>query len=575
MELPRLDVLAVCGLAALIVVLFAVRIARAFQRGTPRRAILPAFAVLLGLTFVGLTLFLAVVDARQPVGPSCATQPFSVLDFVARSVALSSGTWFLILTVLGALPYALDLVEKRGFVAFVAVRHFRAAKSGFLTAISVLSILGVGFSSCALCTVTSVMGGFGADLKSKILANGAHLQVEAPTPDGFDDMPSKLDAVRIAVAPFGGAATPVVAGDVMGSSTSNTAGVLLRGVDPDSITQVINLEKTLEVGKLEYLMEPEKLTKLPSTEVIGCSPGGEPYFRGPDLRDFGGPRDPEDGVSEFLRARTAPRPGLILGKEVAKSLHVLVGDEVTLLSPMGELGPMGVMPKTRRFRVAAIFYTGHYEVDASHGYVLIADAQELLGMGERVSEIDVRIPDPERVDELRAPVEAAMQKVRLGDEAPPRLRDWKEVNKSLFSALKLERLGTFVILCITIAVASFCIVCTLLLMVTEKSRQIAVLKAMGGADGQVARVFVLQGVIIGTIGTTLGVLFAAATSTGLAWFGVRLDPEVYYINRLPVNVDPVDYLLVALASIVICSTATILPSLFAARQPPLEGIRHE
>jgi lipoprotein-releasing system permease protein len=573
--LPRIDVLLVCGVATLFVAMFMARVVRALRAGPMKRAVVPSIAMVFGLLFIGLTLYVAVVESRTPVGPACATQPFSLLDFIARTVALGSGVWFLIFVLHAALPLVLNLVEKRGFVPFVAVRQFRAAKSGFLTVISVLSILGVAFSSCALCTVTSVMGGFGADLKQKILANGAHLQIEAPTPDGFDDVTNKLDAVRIAVAPFGGAATPVIAGDVMGSSTSNTAGVLLRGIDPESIAQVINLKKTLEVGRFEYLEDPTQLTRLKKDEIIGCSPAGEPYFRGPDLRDFGGPRDPEDGISEFLRARTAPRPGVILGKEVAKSLHVLVGDEVTLLSPMGELGPMGVMPKTRRFRVAAIFYTGHYEVDATHGYVLLADAAELLGMGERVSEIDVRVPDPEKVDEIRGPVEAAMAKVALPGEAPPKLRDWKEVNRSLFSALKLERLGTFVILCITIAVASFCIVCTLLLMVTEKSRQIAVLKAMGGADRQIAFVFVVQGVLIGGIGTTLGVLVAAANAAGLAWFGVRLDPEVYYITRLPVNVDPVDYLLVALASMVICSTATILPSLFAARQPPLDGIRHE
>jgi lipoprotein-releasing system permease protein len=166
-------------------------------------------------------------------------------------------------------------------------------------------------------------------------------------------------------------------------------------------------------------------------------------------------------------------------------------------------------------------------------------------------------------------------KVRLADDPPLRARDWKEMNKNLFSALKLERLATFVILCIAIAVASFCIVCTLLLMVTEKTRQIAVLKAMGANDGQIARIFVLEGVIIGAIGTTFGVATAFAACTGLAWFGVRLDPEVYYINRLPVNVDSTDYLLVALASMVICSTATIIPSMFAARQAPLDGIRHE
>lgn len=574
--MPAFGVLAVTGFAAAIVVALVASALRSLRRGRGGRAIFPFIGAGFGAAFVGLTLHLGIAAANAPKSAtSCGVQPFVLLDEILRFSALASGVVFLLVVLASVLPFALDLLERRGFVPFVGARHFRATKSGFLTAISVLSIMGVGFSSCALCSVTSIMGGFGADLKQKILGNGAHLVIDSPTPGGFDDWPSKVDEVRIALAPYGGAATPVVAGDAMGSSTSNTAGVLLRGIDPDSIGQVIDLKKNLEVGKFEYLVEPEKLTELAAGEVIGCSPGGEPYLRGPDLKDFGGPRDPIDGVSEFLKARRAVRPGIILGKELAKSLHVLVGDEVTLLSPMGELGPMGVMPKTRRYRVAAIFYSGMYEYDASHGYVLLGEAQELLGLEQRVTQIDVRVPDPERVEEVKAPIEAALAKVRLSSDPEIRSRDWMEMNKNLFSALKLERLATFVILCIAIAVASFCIVCTLLLMVTEKTRQIAVLKAMGAADGQIARIFVLEGVIIGAIGTTFGVATAFAACTGLAWFGVRLDPEVYYINRLPVNVDPGDYLLVALASMVICSTATILPSIFAARQPPLEGIRHE
>lgn len=572
-----LGVLGVCGLAAVVTLALLYSGVRSSGRGARGRAVFPLVGAACGALFVGLTLWVAIAAeaAKLAATAKCGIQPFVWLEEIRRFAALASGVVFLLVALASALPIALDFLEKRSFVSFVGARHFRATKSGFLTAISVLSIMGVGFSSCALCSVTSIMGGFGADLKQKILGNGAHLVVEAKQAGGYGDWPSKLDAIRIAIAPMGGAATPVVAGDAMGSSNSNTAGVLLRGIDPDSIGQVIDLKKNLEVGKFEYLVEPERLVKLPKDEVIGCSPGGEPYLRGPDLRDFGGPPDPESGVSEFLRSRTAPRPGIILGKELAKSLHVLVGDEVTLLSPMGELGPMGVMPKTRRYRVAAIFYSGMYEYDASHAYVLIGEAQDLLELSERVTHIDVRVPEPERVGEAVGPVEKAIADVRLSDDPDLQVRDWMEMNKNLFSALKLERLATFVILCIAIAVASFCIICTLLLMVTEKTRQIAVLKAMGATDWQISKIFVLEGVIIGAIGTTFGVATAFAACTGLAWFGVRLDPEVYYINRLPVNVDLIDYGLVALASMFICSTSTIIPSLFAAYQVPLDGIRHE
>jgi lipoprotein-releasing system permease protein len=249
---------------------------------------------------------------------------------------------------------------------------------------------------------------------------------------------------------------------------------------------------------------------------------------------------------------------------------------------MGELGPMGVMPRSRKFRVAAIFYSGMYEYDASHAYVDMKVAQEFFSLDNKISEIDVRVPDPEKVADAKTPVQraidASMDRVRP-DEAPPlaplRSRDWMEMNKNLFSALMLERIATFIILSIAIAVASFCIICTLLLMVTEKGKQIAIMKALGSSDGTIMRIFMLEGIIIGAIGTAFGVLTALSACTGLKWFGVRLDPEVYYIDRLPVNVDLRDYSLVALASLLICTLSTIYPALSASKLSPIEGLRHE
>ena len=276
-----------------------------------------------------------------------------------------------------------------------------------------------------------------------------------------------------------------------------------------------------------------------------------------------------------------------MGRELAKSLHVLVGDEITLLSPMGELGPSGVMPKARRFRVAGIFYSGMYEYDASHAYVLIDVAQEFFGLGDRITHIDVRIPDPERVEETEPLVGAAIAPFIEAAKAAPeatdmvkadralRVRDWKVMNKNLFSALALEKIATFIILSIAIAVASFCIVCTLLLMVTEKGKEIAILKALGASDNAIMRIFVLEGVIIGAIGTVFGVGTALAACTGLSWFGVRLDPDVYYIDRLPVNVNGADYALVALAAMVICTLSTLYPASTASKLSPVDGLRYE
>jgi len=255
----------------------------------------------------------------------------------------------------------------------------------------------------------------------------------------------------------------------------------------------------------------------------------------------------------------------------------MLGDEVTLLSPMGELTPLGVMPRSKKFRVAGIFYSGMYEYDATHAYVAMDVAQSFLGLEGRITNIDVRIGDPEKVKDVRPVIERALAEwkpvAKKGAEV--RLRDWMELNKNLFSALKLEKLTTFIILSIAIAVASFCIVCTLLLMVTEKGKEIAIMKALGATNRAIMSIFMLEGVIIGGIGTLFGVGTALAACTGLSWFGVRLDPDVYYIDRLPVNVNAADYVAVAIAAMFICTLSTIYPARLASSLSPVDGLRHE
>jgi lipoprotein-releasing system permease protein len=504
--------------------------------------------------------------------PDLTTQVVTIGSIVA-------GVLFLLIVLTALLPMLLDALENRSFSSFVGARHVRATKSGFLTVISILSMSGVAVSSCALCSVTSIMGGFGHDLKRKILGNNAHIVVDVTRPGGFGDWEPKLAAVREALAKSGGgAATPVAGGEAMGSSASNTAGALVRGIDPETIGDVIDLKSNIEVGSFEYFAHPEKLLDLGPDEVVGRGPTGEPYFKGPDFR-FKDDVDPT--LKEFLRKNEKIYPGVILGRELAKSLHVLVGDEVSLLSPMGELGPTGVMPRTRKYRVAAIFYSGMYEYDASHAYVMLKDAQAFFSLNDdkvdRITNIDIRLPDAEKVAEHRAAIDAAIATMAPDGTkgAKLRVRDWMEMNKNLFSALKLEKIATFIILSLAIMVASFCIVCTLLLMVTEKGKEIAILKALGASDGAIMRIFMLEGVIIGGIGTVFGVGTALGACTGLSWFGVRLDPEVYYIDRLPVNVNGSDYAMVALAAFLICTISTIYPAYAASELRPVDGLRWE
>ncbi len=482
---------------------------------------------------------------------------------LVRGGAALSGTGFVIGFMALAVPRLLNRVEGSGYVSFVASRHVRSQKSGFLTVISVLSISGVLLSSLALCAVVAIMGGFGADLKRKILGNNAHIRIEGQRAGGLESWHSALDEIRLVKGVH--AATPVASGEAMASSATNTAGVILRGVDTVTIGTVIDLISNIEVGKFKYLEHPDLLDKLGPDEPIGLGPGGELYLKGPDIKPFLKKLDPDVADAVVPEAY----PAMIIGRELAKSLHVYVGDEVTLVSPLGELGPMGLLPKARRFRVAAIFYSGMYEYDASQAYTTLDTAQSFFDLKNAVSAIDVRVDDPEHVADVRPLVEKALADPKLT------VRDWKEMNKNLFSALKLEKIATFIILSLAILVASFCIICTLLLMVTEKSKEIAILKALGATDRGILRIFMAEGMIIGGIGTVFGVATGLALTLGLKWFGLRLDPDVYYVDRLPINVDAGDFTFVALSALVITTLATLYPALAASRLRPVDGIRYE
>ncbi len=496
--------------------------------------------------------------------PSARGTAWTLQDTIIRASAILSSVAVIIVVLALLLPYMLDRLEGRRFTSFVAARHVRSQKSGFLTVISVLSICGVAISSCALSSVVSVMGGFSQDLKRKILGNNAHIVIDTTAATPWDDYDATLNAVRKVPGVIG--ATPVVHGEVMASSASNLAGVVVTGIDPSSINDVIDLKHNIEVGKMDYLEHPEKLTKLPPDEVIGIGPGGEAYYKGSELPSLQDDLDPD---VRAVIVNKPDRPGIILGRELAKTLHVYVGDEITLVSPLGDLGPMGIMPRTKRFRVAAIFYSGMYEYDAMSVYTMLDQAQEYFVTDGKISAIDVKVEDAEGADRVTPAVSAAVNRPEL------RIRDWREINKNLFSALKLERFATFIILSIAIMVASFCIVCTLLLMVTEKGKEIAILKAIGASDGSILRTFMIEGIIIGGIGTVFGVVTGLGLCTGLKWFGLRLDPDVYYIDRLPISVNGWDFLTVAVAALTICTLSTVYPAYAASRLRPVDGLRYE
>ena len=518
----------------------------------------------LRVTLLALLILFGGLVTWVQLNPAVRGSAWSLRDTAIRAFAILSGVAVIIVILALLLPVVLDRLEGRRFTSFVAARHVRSQKSGFLTVISVLSICGVAISSCALSSVVSVMGGFSQDLKRKILGNNAHIVVDTTAATPWEDYELTLESVRKIPGVTG--ATPVVHGEVMASSASNLAGVIVTGIDPSSINNVIELQHNIEVGKLDYLEHPEKLTRLPPNEVIGIGPGGEAYYKGAELPAL--PDDIDPAVRSVIITKP-DRPGIILGRELAKTLHVYVGDEVTLVSPLGDLGPMGVMPRTKRFRVAAVFYSGMYEYDATYVYTMLKDAQEYFATGDKISSIEIKVDDAEKADRIAPAVITAVNRPEL------RVRDWREINKNLFSALKLERFATFIILSIAIMVASFCIVCTLLLMVTEKGKEIAILKAVGASDGAILRIFMIEGIIIGGIGTVFGVVTGLAVCTGLSWFGLRLDPEVYYIDRLPISVNGWDFLTVALAALTITTLSTVYPAYAASRLRPVDGLRYE
>jgi lipoprotein-releasing system permease protein len=556
---PRI---ALFGLVVLALVVLVVWALKQLNRGRWRN-------LMAGITTVCLAAF-TVFGFWAARLPTPRGTYFVLWHQIVRVAAVVTGMGFILGAMALLIPRVFDRFEGQSFVPFIAARHVRSQKSGFLTVISVLSIAGVAVSSFALCIVVAVMGGFGADLKRKILGNNAHVKIEATNGGGFQNYRDLLEDVR--KVPGVKAATPVAGGEAMASSSSNTAGVLLRGIDPNSIGDVIDLKKNIEVGRWSYLTDWKRLAELPPDEPIGLGPGGEMYLKGPSLH-FESDDKSDDKLDPGVKAAIVPTdayPGIVLGRELAKTLHVYIGDELTLVSPLGDLGPMGVLPKSRRFHVAAVFYSGMYEYDSSQAYVTLEVAQDFLDLQGRVTTLEVRVQDAERVGDVRAGLAATIK-----DRPDLRVRDWKESNRNLFSALQLEKIATFVILSLAILVASFCIICTLLLMVTEKSKEIAVMKALGASDQTILRIFMSEGMMIGGIGTLLGVVTGLSGALGLLWFGVRLDPDVYYIDRLPISVDPLDFLIVALSALLITTLATLYPALAASRLRPVDGIRYE
>ncbi len=405
------------------------------------------------------------------------------------------------------------------FERFVSFRYLRAKrKQRFISLITVISMLGVAVGVMALIVVLSVYTGFTEGLRDQIIGIQAHVLVQqyGGVIHRPDQLEKKVEAVDGVVA-----STPYIFGQALVSSGKYSTGIVLRGIDPASAEKVITLGDKMISGSLE-----------------------------------------EISVAQDI-------PSIILGKELANQLRVSTGWKIRLISPNGPLTPMGVIPRVRTCRVAGIFATGMFEYDSTMGYVSLTTARSLAGMKDGIHALEVRVTDVDRADVIATAIEKKIGKGYI-------VRDWMKINQNLFAALKLEKIGIFIALDLIILVAALNIISALVMVVMEKTRDIAILKSMGATTGAIMRIFFYQGTVIGLTGTILGVFSGLGLCELLKHYKIiELPKNVYPMSTMPVKVVPMDVGLIAISAILITLAATLYPSWKASKIRPAEALTYE
>ncbi len=452
------------------------------------------------------------------------------------------------------------------FELFVASRYLRAKRrQAVIGVITGISIAGVAAGVASLVVALAINNGFRQDLQDRLLGSTSHINLLRVQSDGIKDWRALLD--RLSKEPHIVAAAPAIYEQVLISRGPRARGAVLKGMIPREERKVSDLLSTVRIGSADALEE--------GTE--GVEPGLRPGQGGkPDALATNADKNvratratPSPTDLQGVENRVAAMPPIILGKDMADELGATVGSIVLVTSPQGELTPFGMVPKYDRFRVVGIFNSGFYDYDSSWAFTRLSDAQRLFGLGDLVSVIQFKVDDIYRADRISRQLEQAAGKGFM-------TTNWMEQNKPLFRALRLERLVTFITIGLIVFVAALNILISLTMMVMEKTRDIAVLISMGTRKSQVRRIFIAQGVLIGVVGTAIGLVLGYA----LSWAGghyhlLSLAPEVYSIDYVPFAPRVMDGVLVALVAIGISLTATVYPSWSAARILPAEALRYE
>jgi len=423
---------------------------------------------------------------------------------------------------------------------FVSIRHLSAKKTQrFISLNTWISIAGVGLGVMALIVVIAVMSGFSKDLRDKILGTNSHVVVSNINRTIVKNYHDALERVRAVDGVT--AAAPFIMNQVMLINGDKVSGIVVRGIDPEKEGTVSDLGKNMIAGVVLDLKVKPRSSK---------------------DRKIAGRKN---------------RDGIILGKELSRRMGVVVGDIVSMVSPVSHITPVGLIPRMKLFKVVGIFESGMYEYDANLSFVLLKSAQKFFSMKDGVSGIEVRVVNIEQAGNIAS----AIQK-ELG--FPYLVRDWMRMNKNLFSALKLEKIVMFIILILIIFVAAFNIVSTLFMLVMEKTKEIAILKSMGASRNSIMKIYSYQGVIIGLVGTFLGCLAGFTIVPNLneivgfieALFGIVAFPsDIYYLDRLPSETQYMDSFLIIIFSIVICLIASLYPAWRASKLDPVDGLRYE